>query len=74
MNEIEMAVVKEKVDELEHMIKGNASPGIYRTVIETGQKVDGLTTKMRRFEGLLWTVAASIIIAAIIGGIRISGP
>ena len=73
MNETEMAIVKEKVDELEHMIKGNGSPGIYRTVIETGQKVDSLGSKMKRFEGLLWTVAASIIIAAIIGGVRMRG-
>jgi len=56
MDDTELAVMEVKVTEHEKLLKGNGSPGMYRTMIEMNGRV-------KRMEWAFWGVVGSALIA-----------
>ena len=78
VDDAEFAVYKTKTDELEHMIKGNGSPGMYRMAIESGEKLDGLISDVsglasdmkdvaKKRENRLWEITKMMLPYAAVG-------
>lgn len=68
-HDAQLVVIRERVAEHDKMLKGNGSKGIYRSVIETGERMESMQSssnrRFTRIERLLWSTVGGILILAI---------